>query len=201
MENRLADPRHRAIKRVCDLIISLALIVILLPLMLLLSFGVLLSLGRPIFFRQRRVGRGGKVFIMLKFRSMREGEGALWTTGIDRRKTRFGNFLRRYSLDELPQLFNVLLGDMSLVGPRPETVVLVDKFKDKIPRYVQRHLVKPGITGLAQIRGLRGNTSLDERIEADIYYIENWSIWLDFKILLSTPGRMLNRSERYTGKK
>lgn len=190
-------------KRVLDILGSLALIILTLPAMLLCAVGVRLSSDGPILFRQRRVGKGGREFVMLKFRSMRRGEGEnnTWSRGIDKRKTRFGNFMRRTSLDELPQLFNVLVGDMSLVGPRPEIPVFVNKFKREIPLYMLKHYVKPGITGLAQIRGLRGDTSLTKRIESDLYYIENWSLWLDLKILLLTPLHAINKKEKYTEKK
>ena len=144
----------------------------------------------------------GREFQMLKFRSMREStaeDEASWSTGIDRRKTRFGNFLRKTSIDELPQLFNVLAGSMSLVGPRPELPRFVEKFKTEIPLYMVKHYVKPGITGLAQVNGLRGNTSVEDRIHADIYYIESWSLALDLLILLRTPFRAINKSEVYSG--
>ena len=199
VKNRLDSPSLLFVKRSLDIALSLALIILLSPIMLIVSLGVLISLGRPILFKQERIGRCGVPFVMLKFRSMREGGEEGWSTGIDGRKTRFGNLIRRLSLDELPQLFNVLSGEMSLVGPRPEISRFVEKFKERIPLYMQKHLVKPGITGLAQIRGLRGDTALDERIRVDIYYIENWSLWLDFKILLITPFKMLNRREIYTG--
>jgi lipopolysaccharide/colanic/teichoic acid biosynthesis glycosyltransferase len=120
-----------------------------------------------------------------------------WTTDKDTRKTRFGNFIRKTSIDELPQLFNVLKGNMSLVGPRPEMPVFVDYFKETIPLYMIKHYVKPGLTGYAQIKGLRGDTSVEDRIHADIAYIENWSIWLDFAILFKTPFKAINRNERY----
>ena len=193
--------RHSVIlKRTFDIVGASLLILLTLPVMLFVGVGVLLSLGRPVIFRQRRVGRGEKEFEMLKFRSMREGDEGSdgWSTGVNTRKTRFGNFIRRTSLDELPQLFNVLRGEMSLVGPRPEQPRFVEKFKSEVPDYEKRHLVKPGITGLAQIRGLRGDTSLTDRLSEDISYIEGWSIWLDIKIILLTPFRMINRKEVYT---
>jgi lipopolysaccharide/colanic/teichoic acid biosynthesis glycosyltransferase len=196
---RILERRGKTVKRVFDVILSALLLIILLPVMAFCAVGVYLSLGSPVLFRQIRVGEGEKEFVMLKFRSMREGCGDGWTTGVDKRKTRFGNFLRRTSLDELPQLVNVLRGEMSLVGPRPELVRFVKKFKGEIKDYSVRHLVKPGITGAAQIKGLRGNTSLTERVSEDISYIEGWSVWLDIKILFLTPFRMLNRSEKYTG--
>ena len=139
---------------------------------------------------------------MLKFRSMRvnsESDKA-WTTDRDPRKTRFGTFLRRSSIDELPQLFNVLAGSMSLVGPRPEIPVFVNRFKNTVPLYMVKHYVKPGITGLAQIKGLRGDTSIEARINEDIKYIEGWSVALDIEILLKTPFKAFNRNEKYTPK-
>ena len=138
---------------------------------------------------------------MLKFRSMRVGTPSGFNGGSDKRKTRFGHFLRLTSLDELPQLFNVLYGDMSIVGPRPEIPCYVEKFKDEIPSYMLKHYAKPGITGLAQIKGYRGDTSLSERIKYDLAYIENWSVFLDMKIMLMTPARMINRGEKYRREK
>ncbi len=187
------------LKRTLDIILSLFLIIITAPLMIFCAIGVKISLGRPIIFRQRRVGRYGAEFEMLKFRTMREGEPSGFDGGRDRRKTRFGNFLRRTSLDELPQLINVLTGEMSLVGPRPEIPFYVDKFRSEIPLYMLKHYAKPGITGLAQVKGLRGATSLEDRIKYDLFYIENWSIWLDIKILFMTPAKMINPNEKYNG--
>ena len=197
---RILKTHNIIIKRVFDIAAALLLLLISLPIMLVVSLGVLVSLGRPILFRQRRVGRGGREFEMLKFRSMRDSDesGEHWTTGVDERKTRFGNFIRRFSLDELPQLFNVLRGEMSLVGPRPELPFFVKKFTDEIPGYDARHKIKPGITGLAQIKGLRGDTSPAERLSEDMAYINGWSLWLDIKILVVTPFRMLNKKEIYT---
>ena len=170
------------------------------PLMLALAAGVVISTGRPIFFRQRRVGRDGRVFEMLKFRSMRPGESIpeelrldVAPGGVDGadRRTRFGALIRRTSLDELPQLWNVVRGDMSLIGPRPERPEFTDVFASHIDRYDDRHRVKSGITGWAQINGLRGKTSLKDRVEWDNWYIENWSPWLDFKIMLRTALAVL----------
>lgn len=197
---RILKRGSRVIKRATDIVGATALLLLFSPIMLIVALGVLISLGRPILFKQMRVGRGGREFRILKFRSMRESrdDGVSWTTGVDKRKTRFGNFIRRYSLDELPQLINVLQGSMSLVGPRPEIPRFVEKFKREIPGYEKRHIVKPGITGLAQIRGLRGDTSLTERLREDIAYIEGWSPLLDIKILLKTPIKMINKKEVYT---
>jgi lipopolysaccharide/colanic/teichoic acid biosynthesis glycosyltransferase len=139
------------------------------------------------------MGADGKIFAMYKFRSMpldaEKETGAVWAVKNDGRVTKIGGFLRRTSLDELPQFFNVLTGDMSLVGPRPERPVFVEQFRDQVPRYMLRHKVRSGITGWAQIHGWRGNTSLEERINHDLFYIQNWSLLLDLKILILTPLR------------
>ncbi len=187
------------IKRLVDIIGSLALIILTSPIMIAAAIGVYISSPGPILFKQKRVGRLGKKFTMLKFRSMRvnAASNSAWTTGEDPRKTRFGTFLRRTAIDELPQLFNVLGGSMSLVGPRPELPVFVETFKEEIPLYMVKHYVKPGITGLAQINGLRGDTSIEERIHKDIEYIEKWSLWLDLYIILKTPLKMFNKSEKF----
>ncbi len=192
---------NEIIKRALDVIGSLFLIVITSPVMIFAALGVYFSSPGPILFKQTRVGKLGKSFSMLKFRSMRVNKESdkAWTTGEDRRKTKFGTFLRRTAIDELPQLFNVLRGSMSLVGPRPEIPVFVEHFKAVIPLYMVKHYVKPGITGLAQIKGLRGDTSVEARIKEDIEYIENWSLWLDIVILLKTPFKAFNKNEKYTG--
>jgi Undecaprenyl-phosphate glucose phosphotransferase len=195
----LDNPMNAFIKRTIDIFGSLALIIITSPIMIAAAIGVKISSPGPIFFRQLRVGRMGKQFYMLKFRSMRVNDksGTAWSTGVDDRKTKFGNFMRRTSIDELPQFFNVLAGNMSLVGPRPEIPHFVEYFKDKIPLYMIKHYVKPGITGLAQIKGLRGDTSIEDRIHEDINYIESWSLGLDIYILLKTPFKAVNKSEVY----
>lgn len=189
-------------KRVIDIIGSLILILITSPIMLIAAIGVRISSPGPIMFKQERVGKLGKTFTILKFRSMRVNvqSDEAWSKGIDPRKTKFGNFLRMTSIDELPQLFNVLVGDMSLVGPRPEVPKFVDYFKDRIPLYMVKHYVKPGMTGLAQIKGLRGDTSVADRIHEDIEYIENWTLGLDISILLKTPFKAINKQERYVDK-
>jgi len=182
---------NRVLKRTLDLIGALAALLVFGPLMLLLALLVRLSSPGPILYRQERMGLDGRVFFALKFRSMRvdaeASSGAVWAKAGDDRTTPLGRWLRRLSLDELPQFFNVLRGEMSLVGPRPERPVFIDRFKTQIPDYMLRHKVKAGITGWAQINGWRGNTSLEKRIECDLYYIENWSLWLDLKILALTP--------------
>ena len=175
-------------KRAFDLLFAALLLVVLSPLLALLALLVALTPG-PVLFRQERVGLDGKPFEMLKFRSMRVGaeeQGPQFARAEDPRTTRIGGLLRRTSLDELPQLWNVLVGDMSLVGPRPERPVFIESFRRHIPRYQLRHMVKAGMTGWAQIHGLRGNTSIEKRVEYDLYYIEHWSLLFDLKILART---------------
>ena len=161
--------------------------------------GVKLSSRGPAIFKQKRVGKNNEEFTMYKFRSMKVNEmsDSAWTTNEDRRKTRFGTFLRKTGIDELPQLFNVLFGSMSIVGPRPELPKFVEEYSKSIPLYKVKHQVKPGITGLAQIYGYRGDTSIERRIELDIKYIENWTIYSDLKIIAITPFKMFNRNEKY----
>ena len=177
-------------KRVTDLIISGIALILLLPLFFVISVAIRLSSRGPIFYSQERMGLDGHTFKILKFRSMKvdaeSKTGAVWANQNDDRKTGLGSFLRSTSLDELPQLWNVLVGEMSLVGPRPERPVFVQKFRQEIPHYMLRHKVKAGISGWAQVYGWRGNTSLERRIECDLYYIRNWSYLLDLKILVST---------------
>ncbi len=195
----LDDVGNAFIKRLVDIIGSSILIVLTAPIMIAAAIGVKISSPGPIFFKQKRVGRLGKRFTMLKFRSMRVNRESnkAWTTGDDPRKTRFGTFLRRTAIDELPQLFNVFWGSMSLVGPRPEIPMFVNHFKENIPLYMVKHYVKPGITGLAQIKGFRGDTSIEDRIHEDIRYIENWSLMLDLYILFKTPFKVINKNEKY----
>ena len=175
---------------------SLVLIVLTSLIMLWVAIGVMLSSPGPIIFKQERVGLNKRPFMMYKFRSMRvnAAEDSAWSTNSDPRKTRFGSIIRKFSLDELPQFFNVLKGDMSLVGPRPEIPFHVEHFKEEIPRYLVRQQVRPGLTGWAQINGLRGDTDIAERIRYDIWYIENWTVALDIKILFRTVfgGKMVN---------
>ena len=198
----LDNAGNRAIKRALDIICALILIIVTSPLMLFTAIGVRLSSPGPIFFRQTRIGRNNKPFTMLKFRSMRVNneEQTGWSTENDPRKTRFGSFIRMFALDELPQFFNVLMGDMSLVGPRPEVPFYVEKFRKEVPLYMLKHTVRPGITGLAQVKGLRGDTSIQARIDEDINYIENWTFWGDIRILLMTPFCAINRHEKYAAK-
>ena len=194
----LDDAGAEILKRTEDIIGALLLIVLTSPVMLMAAVGTRLSSPGPVIFRQERIGRDRKPFKMLKFRSMEvnAGSDSAWTRPGDPRRTRFGAFMRRYSIDELPQLFNVLRGDMSLVGPRPEIPRYVEHFKYSIPLYMVRHRVRPGITGWAQVNGLRGDTSIPARVDYDLYYIENWSLLFDLKILLMTPFRgIVNRQE------
>jgi Undecaprenyl-phosphate glucose phosphotransferase len=178
------------VKRGMDVALSLLALVLLSPVMLLIALVVKLTSSGPVFYRQERCGLNGKTFQMLKFRSMgvdaEQQTGAVWTSKDDPRRTRFGSFLRKTSLDELPQLINVLRGDMSLVGPRPERPVFIQKFRQTIPNYMARHCVKSGITGWAQVHGWRGNTSLRKRVQYDLYYITHWTPWLDLRILWMT---------------
>jgi Undecaprenyl-phosphate glucose phosphotransferase len=181
------------LKRAFDLACAGAGLIVLSPLLLAIAAWVRLDSPGPVFYAQERVGMNGRRFRMLKFRSMRadaETAGPGWTTPGDPRRTRAGEVLRRLSLDELPQLWNVLTGDMSLVGPRPERPMYVDEFRGRIPRYMLRHHVKAGITGWAQVNGLRGDTPLDQRIEYDLYYIRNWSLLFDVRILFLTVARV-----------
>jgi exopolysaccharide biosynthesis polyprenyl glycosylphosphotransferase len=177
-------------KRAFDVVVASLLLVGLAPLLALASLAVWLSSGRPLLYRQERMGLDGRVFRMAKFRTMRpdaeKETGPVWTSEDDPRRTPIGRFLRSTSIDELPQLWNVLRGDMSLVGPRPERPVFIERFRREIPGYMLRHKVRAGVTGWAQVHGWRGDTSLHERIEHDIYYIQNWSLGLDVRILLMT---------------
>ena len=186
----LANSFNSFIKRVIDIIGSLGLILLFSSPMLVVAIIIKTTSKGPLIFKQERVGLHNKPFKMYKFRSMEvqdsSKEKQAWTVQNDPRVTPIGKFIRKTSLDELPQFFNVLKGDMSLVGPRPERPFWVEKFKEEIPRYMIKHQVKPGITGWAQVNGYRGDTSIRMRIDCDLYYIENWSLGLDFKILFST---------------
>ena len=182
------------IKRFFDILISLSALIVLSPLMLVIAIGVRISTRDTIFFAQTRIGKNKKPFKMLKFRSMRtnDEEDSAWSTNEDDRRTFFGALIRKLSIDELPQLINVLKGDMSIVGPRPEIPHFVEQFRDEVPLYMIRHMVKPGMTGLAQVSGYRGDTSIRGRIDCDIAYIENWTIWLDIRIILRTFTSLVN---------
>jgi len=186
------------IKTVEDYLLASTILLMISPLMIALAIGVKINSPGPVFYRQERMGWNGDVFEILKFRTMPtdlESEEVVWGGSAQKSVTRFSKWLRSTSLDELPQFFNVLQGKMSIVGPRPERPMFVDKFKQEIPGYMKKHLVKAGITGWAQIHGWRGDTDLHTRIEHDLYYIENWSLWLDLKIILFTVFRgFVNRN-------
>lgn len=181
---------NRAVKRTVDIAGALVGLILSSPLMLLIAILVKATSEGPVIFAQERIGRHNKPFRMYKFRSMHRTDGqgntADWTVENDPRVTKVGRFIRRTSLDELPQLFNILRGDMSLVGPRPEQTKYVEEFKEKIPRYMIKHQVRPGLTGWAQVNGLRGDTSIEKRIDYDLYYIENWTLGFDIRVLFLT---------------
>jgi len=187
---------YLVLKRLFDIVISLALLVLLLPLFVLIALAIKVSTGGSVFFSQERVGMNGRRFWIYKFRTMISASKLIcdtrWSHPQDERITPLGRFLRRASLDELPQLVNVLLGDMSLVGPRPERPYYVEVFRQKVPKYALRQSVKCGMTGWAQVNGWRGDTSIHKRLEHDLYYLHNWTFWLDVKILLLTLLRGFN---------
>jgi exopolysaccharide biosynthesis polyprenyl glycosylphosphotransferase len=177
------------LKRMFDIVAGSGLLVILSPLFAVITAMIKIESRGPILYVQERMGLDGHVFNMIKFRSMHldaEAEGPVWSRESDPRRTRVGRLIRALNFDELPQLINVIRGDMSLVGPRPERPHFIQQFKSRIPRYMARHRVRAGMTGWAQVHGLRGNTSIDERLKYDLHYIENWSFWMDIKILLMT---------------
>jgi putative colanic acid biosysnthesis UDP-glucose lipid carrier transferase len=181
---------NRYVKEIEDRLLAFILLILISPLMLFIAIGIKLSSKGPVFYQQERIGWNNRSFTILKFRSMpvdaETKTGAVWSKPGENRATRFGGFLRKTSLDELPQLINVLKGDMSLVGPRPERPDFVEVFKDQVPNYMKKHMVKAGITGWAQVNGWRGDTDLNRRIEHDLYYIQHWSIWFDLEIALRT---------------
>ena len=186
----LSNAGNAFLKRVMDVAGSVFGIIITSPILLIVALLIKITSPGPIIFKQERVGLHNKSFYMYKFRSMElqpeEDEKKAWTVKNDPRVTPIGKFIRRTSIDELPQLFNILKGDMSLVGPRPERPLFVEKFKEEIPRYMIKHQVRPGLTGWAQVNVYRGDTSILKRIEYDLYYIENWTVGLDVKIILLT---------------
>ena len=192
---------NRIMKRAFDLLFSGVFILLFSPVYFLIALAVKLTSKGPVFFAQERVGLDNKIFKIIKFRTMRvQDEGAsatIWTTKDDPRITPIGKFLRKSSLDESPQFFNIFVGQMSVVGPRPERPFYVEQFKDKYRYFKRRHAVKAGLTGWAQINGLRGDTSIQERIDADIFYIENWSLSLDLKIVLLTPFKAMMHKNAY----
>ncbi|MDO5848643.1 MAG: undecaprenyl-phosphate glucose phosphotransferase [Methanobrevibacter sp.] len=186
----LNDAFNKVLKTVSDYIIAIIAIIITSPIMIFTAIAIKLTSKGPIIFKQERIGHNGKSFMMYKFRSMKvqdpNEEKHEWTTKDDPRKTKIGSFIRKTSIDELPQFFNVLKGEMSVVGPRPERPYFVNEFKEKIPKYMIKHQVKPGLTGWAQIHGCRGNTSIKKRIEYDIEYVEHWHMGLDLGIMIKT---------------
>ncbi len=188
------------LKRAVDLVGSALALVFLSPFLMLVALAIKLESPGPVFYAQERMGLDARPFWCIKFRSMRqdaEKNGPGWTSENDPRRTRVGTFIRRFSIDELPQFINVLMGEMSLVGPRPERPVYVDQFRRSIPRYMDRHREKAGLTGWAQVNGLRGDTSIAERTKYDLWYIENWSLWLDFKIILRTAISIFGSRHAY----
>lgn len=186
----LEDLGNRIIKRAFDLVFSFTAILLTFPLMSIIAIVIKATSKGPVIFKQERVGLNRRLFCMYKFRTMKVLENNIsdqqWTVENDPRRTKFGTFLRKTSLDELPQFFNVLLGQMSIVGPRPERPYFVDQFKEEIPKYMIKHHVRPGITGWAQSNGLRGDTSIFDRISYDLFYIENWTFYFDIKIIWKT---------------
>ena len=186
----LSDPLNKLVKRIIDLIGATVALVVFSPVMAGTMIAIKLTSPGPLIYKQERVGLQNRPFEMYKFRSMvvqdEESEKRRWTVKDDPRVTKVGRFIRRTSIDELPQLINVFKGNMSLVGPRPERTQFVEKFKEEVPRYMIKHQVRPGLTGWAQVNGYRGDTSIKKRIECDLYYIENWTLGLDFKILIMT---------------
>jgi exopolysaccharide biosynthesis polyprenyl glycosylphosphotransferase len=193
---RVCRPLSRVKKRITDLSVSIVALFLFSPVMVLTALAIVLEDGGPIFYRQERVGRDGRPFTILKFRSMRvdaERDGAKLATIGDARVTRVGRFIRKTSLDELPQLVNVLRGEMSIVGPRPERPIFVEQFTRQYPRYAERHLVAPGITGWAQVYGRRvvGFDDVPDKLRADLFYIENWSLFMDIAVCLKTAAEVL----------
>jgi len=194
----LDSPINRALKRTLDLVVAILVLTLSSPVMLLIALLIKFESRGPVFFVQERVGLDGKPFPTFKFRTMRIDAPLIgnWTTKDDPRVTTLGRFLRRYSLDELPQFINVIRGEMSVVGPRPEQPVWVERFSQSIPRYMRRHKQKAGITGWAQVNGLRGDTSIEERTRYDLYYVENWSLLFDIKIIIKTVVDILSGKNR-----
>jgi Undecaprenyl-phosphate glucose phosphotransferase len=187
-----------SLKRLMDIVVSVIGLVVLSPLMLLTAILIRLESHGSVFYTQERMGLDERPFQMIKFRTMREdaeADGPGWTVENDPRVTRLGRLMRRTNWDEFPQLINVLIGDMSLVGPRPERPIYVQQFRDRIPRYMERHREKSGMTGWAQVNGLRGDTSISERTVYDLWYVENWSLWLDVKIFLRTIIKTILRRD------
>lgn len=179
----------KVLKRTEDVILSIVILILVSPILLIIAIGIKVTSPGPVFYRQTRVTLNNKNFSMLKFRSMPESveqHSVSWGGSQSKVNTKFGQFIRDTNLDELPQFLNVLNGDMSIVGPRPERDIFVDNFSKEIPDYAKKHMVKAGITGWAQINGWRGDTSLEKRIKFDLYYIKNWTLWFDIKIIFLT---------------
>jgi Undecaprenyl-phosphate glucose phosphotransferase len=202
--NLTERPLHgwkRLTKRVFDVLLSIIALVIFSPLLGIIALLVKLTSHGPVLYIQERIGYDGRKFRMYKFRSMKEDAekdtGAVWATRDDPRRTPVGKFLRKFSLDELPQIWNVLKGDMSFVGPRPEREVFVDTFRKKIPGYMMRHKIKSGITGWAQVNGMRGESPIEKRTQLDLFYIKNWSFWFDVKIILITIAKLFYDDHAY----
>ncbi len=197
----LTNTLNMLAKRIVDIIGSFVMIVIFSPIMLISAIGIRVTSKGPIIFKQERVGLHNKPFQMYKFRTMKmqepSDEEKAWTVKDDPRVTKIGRLLRKTSMDELPQLFNIFIGDMSIVGPRPERPMFVEKFKEEIPRYMIKHQVRPGLTGWAQVNGLRGDTSINKRVEYDLYYIENWTMNFDIKIMFMTIFKGLINENAY----
>lgn len=188
-DSPLNNLTNKFIKRIEDIFLSILILILISPILLIVAIGVKLSSPGPILYRQTRVGWNGTPFTIYKFRSMpvdTDKKELKWGAAKEKTNSKLGAFLRKTSLDELPQFFNTLKGDMSIVGPRPERDIFVEKFRKEIPRYMQKHMIKAGITGWAQVNGWRGDTSIEKRVQYDLYYIDNWSIWLDIKIILLT---------------
>jgi len=186
----LASPWNRFLKRTLDVLGAAVGLMVISPLLLLCALLIKMTSPGPVFYKQERCGEDGRTFVLIKFRTMRvdaeKETGPVWASEKDPRRTRVGQWLRRWNWDELPQLWNVLKGDMSLVGPRPERPHFVSQFKENVPRYMTRHLIRSGMTGWSQVNGLRGSTDIRERVKFDLYYIENWSLRFDLKILFLT---------------
>jgi len=197
----LSSPINAFMKRGMDVVVSFFALVVLSPVVLVIAALVRLDSPGPVLYRQERVGMDGRIFKALKFRSMRidaeRRTGPVWARRGDSRVTRVGKFLRRSSLDELPQFLNIMAGEMSVSGPRPERPAFVAEFSRRIPRYEERHAVKPGLSGWAQVNELRGNTSVEERVKYDLFYVDNWSLWLDVKILVRTALEVFHHREAY----
>jgi exopolysaccharide biosynthesis polyprenyl glycosylphosphotransferase len=195
-ETPLGEGFNRFLKRMMDIVFSASGLILLSPVFLVMAAIVKASSPGPVFYFQKRIGEDGRRFAMIKFRTMidkaEKGVGRVWAQEDDPRRTKIGALMRSCNLDELPQLINVLKGEMSLVGPRPERPHFVGKFKEDIPRYMARHKIKSGMTGWAQVNGLRGNTSIEERTKYDLYYLENWSLGFDLKILFMSAFALKN---------